>query len=96
MVLSRFFPIAEFIRSGRVLPNPRGSLKESQISRKMFKVKAGSPLKTQLGLHPVYKLCNRGEKAQRMLTGLDSLMLPHQGFMGGLNGSRQIIMDCKD
>ena len=82
-----FFLNAEFIRSGRVLPTPTGSLEESQISREMYKMEAGSPLKTQLGLlHPVYRLSNRGKKAQRMLTWLDSLMLPHWGFIVGLEG----------
>lgn len=56
VVISRFFPNAECIRSGRVLPSPKGSLEESQISREtMYKVKADSLLKIQLGLlHPVY------------------------------------------
>ncbi len=70
-VIQWFFQInAEFIRSGRVLPSPTGSLEESQISREtMYKVKAGSPLKIQLGfLHPVYGVSNTCKKAQRMLT----------------------------
>lgn len=42
---------AECIWSGRGLPSPKGALEESQISREsIYKVKAGSPLKTQL--HP--------------------------------------------
>lgn len=72
---------------GEYSPTPRGSPEESQLSSEIHKVEAGSPLKTKLGLlHPVYQLSNGGEKAQRMLAWLDSLMLPHGGFIKGLQG----------
>lgn len=59
-------------------PTPRGSPEESQVSGEMQKVEAaGGPLKTKVGLlHPVYQLSSKGQKAQRMLAWLDSLMLP--------------------
>lgn len=66
VVLSRF-PPPTLSSSGQeeYSQSPIGSLEECQISREtMYKVKAGSPLTTQLGLlHPVYWLCNAGEKA---------------------------------
>lgn len=54
--LQGFPPSVEFIGSGRVLPSLIGFLEECEISREtVYKVKAGSPVKTQLGLlHPVY------------------------------------------
>lgn len=58
-----FFTNDEFMGSGRVLPTPIGSLEESQISREMYKVEVGSPLKTKLGpLHPVYRLSNTSKR----------------------------------
>lgn len=58
-------------------PTPGGSPEESQLSGEMQRVEAGGgPLKTKVGLlHPVYQLSSKGQKAQRMLARLDSLML---------------------
>lgn len=101
-VIHRFFQgfsvNAECIRSGRGLASPKGALEESQISREtIYKVKAGSTLKTQLHPPPSCLLTlrcrRRGTKNVNMTwlpdaptlgihRGLRWMKLDHRGLLG--------------